>query len=199
MDKLSDMRRTIFVGAILSVAIGVALGAWLATRDTSGVQAGDVEVILEGQVVEKGDEQRALTAASQRVGFDLKSPPTLDSRGLRLVRIDLNLGLSSNPDPSPIADLFFSPRDLETGPKQEIFITQFPVRLNHPANHDPYNDPNVKVDLGVPGVEAWVSNQSETSVAYTLFVGDRTYIIYVRGTDQIPDQSVFASLASELR
>lgn len=151
-----------------------------------GSASAKVEFREEGNLVGLQSADEAFKSASEKVGFEVYPLGNLPGTGFGLVSVDAYTGPAGQLSPLKYADVNY--RDASAG--TDITLTQFNVRMQYPAN-----DAGQQVSAGLPGVEVWVAG-AEPRVIYTVFVGDRTYHLVIRGAAKMDQASVTRMIAT---
>jgi hypothetical protein len=171
--------------------VGVASAYFAATvlLDDRGARAQGVEVSgADGVVIDQGVTPReALKIASDKLGYEVKGLGFTPGSGFQLQRIVLSRRIYDYSPREAMLD-YTSPDPTADHGALRIAVIQTDRPDTHPANWQPKDDPNRPFDIGVPGVEAWVSGDQLRRV-YSLNVGQRSFTVVI-DQRQPPDDDV---------
>lgn len=123
--------------------------------------------------VQDGQEAAEVRRASLSVGFPV-IPPGLVPAGYKLTSVTTTM-VGEDPD----VDLRFMRADASGNVTGDISLEELNVRLTAPAQ-SANGSPDSQVDTGFAWAKVW---RTEDGTAYTVFAGQRTFIIhFLRGT-----------------
>lgn len=184
---------------VLALSAVVGLGASAAVHNFWGpARARSIQVtdtnVFTAQV---GSPEEAMRIASDKAGFPVYSPGFVPA-GLELQSINIEYGPEDLPNRMTVVMLLYQSPKHGVSAVKTMAITQINVRTERPANYyeDPVLNTNERIDVNLPDAEVWRSGYPPR-LAYTVWVGDRTYYVVVEG--QQPDTNELAAIVRTFR
>lgn len=167
---------SVAAAVVVGVASAYFVGTVLLNRDQTALAEGVDVRRADGVLVGQGTTpEEALQIASDKLGYEVKGLDFVPGSGFQLRRIVLSQGPY---DYSPNeAMLDYTALDAAAdGGILRIAVIQTDRPDTHPA--EVANDPARPFDMGVAGVEVWVSGD-ETRSVYSLNVGERSFNVAI--------------------
>ena len=180
-------RKPFWIGLPVAGAVaGVVLAVFLLSPGST--EARGVQVREDGAVVGSASPNDAVAKVSERVGFEVTLPSVVpDSRKLDFV--DSALGPDGLPNAMKLAFLSYGPKDPAKQGQVSLRIEQAGVRFGTPDSRAQ------KIDLGVPGVEAYRQVTAKAS-GYWVFTASRGFVVVVTGPQSPSEAEIHKLLVS---